>query len=106
MAKELEPTDDSNDKDLKMLEEVIKKNTIVQNSLLAEEYFSAIKYLNFIMSDCPASVKHCIMKIECLVKLADIDEALKYTATLIKNPYFPNETKIIEWRGRVLLYAG
>ena len=32
--------------------------------------------------------------------------ALEFSAALIKSPYFPDDSKIIEWRGRVFLYLG
>lgn len=35
-----------------------------------------------------------------------MDEALKYTYSIVNSPFFPNNSKIIEWRGRVLLYSG
>lgn len=43
---------------------------------------------------------------DCLFKQNELKEALDYTEELLKNPYFPNESKIIEYRGRALLYSG
>lgn len=63
-------------------------------------------YLTQVLVDCPASLSHTILKLECLLRAANVKEALAFTEILLRNQHLNNNSKIIEWRGRALLYSG
>ena len=70
------------------------------------DYETAAKYLTNVIAECPASIKHIVLKIECLLKVPNIDEALSYTESLMRNPQYTSNPSIVGWRGRALIYSG
>lgn len=79
---------------------------MVTRSIDKMDYESAAKYLTSVLSECTSSIKHILLKIECLLKIPNIDEALQFTEQLMKNPQFSKNPVIVGWRGRVLVYSG
>lgn len=65
---ELDPEDKTHKRDEAQLEEVKSKVKIVQQYIDIPDYDNAAKYLDFIVADCPASVKHVTHKIEILLR--------------------------------------
>jgi len=70
------------------------------------DYETAAKYLTSVLSECTNSIKHMRLKIESLLKVPNIEEALQYTESLMRNPQFSNNPIIVGERGKVLLYSG
>lgn len=52
------------------------------------DYETAVKYLTSVLGECSASAKFAIQKIECLLRIPNINEALNYSESLLRMPEF------------------
>ena len=50
------------------------------------DYETAAKYLSNVLCESTNSLKHIVLKIECLIKVPNIEEALQFTESLMRNP--------------------
>ena len=80
----MDPNDSTNKKDLEAYEQVINWEKVVVRHVEKNDYPTAVEYLNQILGECPASEKHSIQKIECLLKSSLLTEAEKFTQTLVQ----------------------
>ena len=104
---ELEPANAVNKKDQKYLSDLKIYDTLVNNAIKEESYEKAVTNLNTILKDCTQSIYHICLKIECLCKSFQFEEANTYSAKLMKMAgEISNNPQILFWRGRVLIYNG
>lgn len=69
-----------------------------------QDYAKAASYCTQILVNCPGSNGYKYLKIEYLLRAHQLAEAESYTKGLIET--MGTDTKIIAWRGRVLIYNG
>lgn len=106
-SNELEPGNPINKKDAKHLADLKITETLINKALNAEAWGKAVTNLTALLSDCTQSVKHHCLKIECLLKAFEFDEANKFSASIMKKSgSLPRHPRILCWRGKVLIYHG
>ena len=105
---ELEPDNAVNKKDQKALNDLKIIQSLIDKAITEEKYDKAVTNLNAILQECTQSIQHICLKIECLMKDYQFDEANKYSATLQKTSgaCIYNNPKFLMWRGKVLIYIG
>ena len=81
---------------------------MIDRAVKGEEYGKAVTNLSSILKECPQSIGHICLKIECLMRDFQYELANKYSAELQKNgsQTISNNPKFLMWRGKVLLYIG
>lgn len=70
------------------------------------DYDRAVTYCTNILTNCPASVAHNVLKCEYLLRSHQLKEAVKFSADLMQNPELMTVPLIQCWRGRILCYSG
>lgn len=78
----------------------------MQRSIENNDYESAVTYINQVLQECTASEKHCLLKMELMLKASQLKEAVNYSRELMLNSYFSKNPSILGWRGRLLVYNG
>lgn len=106
LAIELDPTDSSNKQDKEKCEEVMNYQRVVNRAIENNESETVVKYCDNVLAECPASLNHINLKLEHLLKSHNIKEAVSYSAELTKNRHLMQSSKILGWRGRILIYNG
>lgn len=96
-----------NKKDSKHLADLKITETMINKAIDAQNYEKAAINLTALLGDCTQSVKHHCLKIECLLRSKQFDEANKFSAEIMKKSGpLPTNPKILVWRGKVLIYSG
>lgn len=103
---DLEPLDLTSKKDMELLENIANLERVVQRQVENNDFASAAEYTSQILGECPESVHHASLKIEYMLKASQLEDAVKYTEQLMRNPDFKKVPVIQGWRGRVLIYSG
>lgn len=101
-----DPNDKTNQNDMKIYDNVVNQERVVQRSIENKEFDTAVTYLTQILQECIASEKHSLLKIECLLKGSKLKEAVEYSKELVQNPVFQNSPVIKGARGKLLVYNG
>ena len=78
-AKELDPADQSIQKDAKTLENVQNQERVVARHIEKSDYDTAINYLDQILSECVQSESHSYLKLEYLLRASKLSEAVTYS---------------------------
>lgn len=72
-----------------------------------ENFDKAVTNLNELLKECRSSVDMICLKIECMLKAFQFDEANKYSADIMKeSDEWANHPRLLCWRGKVLYYNG
>ena len=72
-----------------------------------EKFDKAVTNLTELLKECKLSINHMCLKIECLLKSYQFDEANKYSAEIMKeSQMFANNPRLLCWRGKVIYYNG
>ena len=72
-----------------------------------ELYEKAVTNLTTLLEDCVESIYHICLKIECLCKSFQFEEANTFSARIMKKTGpLPNDPRILCWRGKVLIWNG
>jgi len=105
---DLEPDNAVNKKDQKALGDLKIIQSLVDKAIAEERYDKAVTNLSSILKECAQSIKHICLKIECLMKDYQFEEANKYSAQLQKTSgtSISNNPRFLMWRGKVLIYTG
>jgi len=69
---------------------------------LAKKYQEALVYTNQLLNHCTDSMKCLGYRLEAMVGLNKVGEAIEYT-TKVQNQFFEN-AEFLYWRGRLLIY--
>lgn len=103
----MDPQNPVNKKDQKALSDIKITESLIKKAIDAEQYDKAVISLNNILEHCTQSVHHHCLKIECMLKAYQFDEANKFSADLMKKDGpLPTNPKILCWRGKCLIYIG
>lgn len=78
----------------------------MQRSVEKGEWDTAVNYTSQILEKCAASEKHCIQKLQFLLKGSKLKEAVDYSRQVSLEPVFANSSMIKGARGRLLVYDG
>lgn len=70
------------------------------------DYEKAASYCNSIMKNCSGSVHYACLKIEYLLRSAQLKEAETFSQEALKRPELMPSSRLNAWRGRVLIYTG
>ena len=81
---ELDPTNATNKNDQKHLADLKIVDSLVKKAIAEEMYEKAVTNLNALLLDCSMSIDRICLKIECLCKSFQFEEANKYSADLMK----------------------
>jgi hypothetical protein len=108
LAKSMELDKDNlvSKKDQKALGDLKIVDSLVRKNIEAGTYDKAVTNLSALLESCPMSIDRVCLKIECLCKSFQFDEANKYSAELMKKDKFSSNPKVLLWRGKVLCYTG
>lgn len=105
----LDPNAPTNVKDKDLINTVIHQLDMLQrftNDESDKDYDRAVVYCSNILTNCPASVEHCALKCEYLLRSHQLKEASKFSNELGTNPDMANVPLIMCWRGRIVCYSG
>jgi len=104
---ELEPQNPSNKKDHKVLSDLKITESLVKKAVSEGMYEKAVTNLTQLLESCTEAVNMIVLKIECLMKAFNFEEADKYSAKIIKKgDHIANNPKVLCIRGKVLIYTG
>ena len=81
-------------------------DTLVNKAIEEQKWEKACTNLNSLLKDCSMSIDRICLKMECLCRSFEFDEANKYSAECMKKDSLCNNPKILFWRGRILIYTG
>ena len=70
------------------------------------DYIRAVTYCTNILANAPASITHCALKCEYLLRSYQLKEAVSFSKDLMENPDMMNVPLIKCWRARVIIYSG
>lgn len=93
-------------KDQKALGDLKIVDTLVRRNVEAGTYEKAVTNLTALLEQCPMSIDRICLKIECLCRSFQYEEANAYSATLMKKDKLSSNPRILCWRGKVLCYRG
>lgn len=103
---ELDPGNAVNKKDQKALADLKIVDTLVGNAIREERFEAAVTNLTALLKDCVISADRICLKIDCLMKSFQFDEANKFSAECMKRSELCNNPRILCARGKVLVYNG
>lgn len=104
---EIEPDNPVNKKDQKLLTDLKITESLVHKAVKEENFDKAVTNLNELLKECRSSVDMICLKIECMLKAFQFDEANKYSADIMKeSDEWANHPRLLCWRGKVLYYNG
>lgn len=95
-----------NKKDQKYLADLKIVDSLVRKAYEEGQWEKAVTNLNSLLNDCSMSIERICLKMECLCRSFNYDDAVKYSAELMKREMLCNNPKIVFWRGKILLYTG
>lgn len=81
---ELDPKNQVNKKDQKYLADLKIIDTLVKKAVSEQQWDKAVTNLNALLNDCSMSVDRICLKLECLCRSYQFDEAVKFSAELMK----------------------
>lgn len=103
----IEPDNPVNKKDQKLLSELKITESLVHKAVAEANFDKAVTNLTELLKECRSSVDLICLKIECLLKAYQFDEANKFSADIMKqSDEFANHPRLLCWRGKVLYYNG
>lgn len=70
------------------------------------DYDRAVTYCSNILTNCPASVQHSVLKCEYLLRAYKLKEAGTFSNDLMRNPDMMHVPLVKCWRGRIIMYSG
>jgi tetratricopeptide (TPR) repeat protein len=106
-AIELEPGNQANRKDQKALGDLKIIDSLVQKAVKEENYDKAVTNLSQLIGDCKHAVGLVALKIECLMRAFQFEQANTYSASIQKSGSdLANHPLFLMWRGKALLYTG
>lgn len=105
----LDPTDSTNGKDKDLMNTLLHQVDMLNRFTSDEndkDYERAVTYCTNILTNCPASVHHSVLKCEYLLRAYQLKEASSFSNDLMRNPDMMNVPLVKCWRGRILIYSG
>jgi DnaJ family protein C protein 7 len=104
---ELDKNNETSKRDKKYLADLKITDTLVNRAISEEKFDKAVTNLNALLKDCTMDVDRVCLKLECLCKSYQFEEANKYSADVMKTQGdICNHPRILCWRGKVLVYNG
>ena len=90
-----------------MLNDLKITESLVHKAVAEENFEKAVTNLTELLKECRSSVDLICLKIECLLKAYQFDEAHKFSGDAMKqSDEFANHPRLLCWRGKVLYYNG
>jgi hypothetical protein len=80
---------------------------LIDKAISEGHFDKAVTSLTALLNECNQSVNHFCLKIECMLKDYQFEEANKFSAEIMKKAGpLPTNPRILCWRGKVLIYMG
>ena len=105
----MDPNDATNGKDKELMNTITHQLEMLDRFVADtsdQDYDRAVTYCSNILTNCPASVHHAVLKCEYLLRAYKLKEANTFSADLMKNPDMMGVPLVKCWRGRIVIYAG